>query len=151
MTERPEMRPVDEMAAKRTSLAFQRTRIAADRTLMAIIRTALSLIGFGFTIHSFFSNVLVQSEVVREEAPLRIGLALVGLGVILLALGIANHYQYMKELRYEREDFFARGLLIYRDNFPISLALVTAFLLLLIGLLAILSIIANVGPFDYDY
>lgn len=151
MTERPEMRPVDELAAMRTSLAFQRTRLAADRTLMAVIRTALSLIGFGFTIHSFFANVLVQSQVVREEAPTRFGLALIGLGVILLAAGIVNFYRFMQELRFGREDFHARGLLLCKDNFPVSLVLITAFLLLLIGLFAILSIVAHVGPFDYDY
>lgn len=134
----------------RTALAFQRTRQAADRTMMAIMRTALSLIGFGFTIFSFFSglrqNPLFEDNI-RPGAPGRFGLALVIIGVLLLALGIVTHIRYMRQLRRERAELLDAGLIDHADLYPPSLALLSAMLLLLIGLVAILSIMTRSGPF----
>nr|WP_310522392.1 DUF202 domain-containing protein [Polymorphobacter sp.] len=138
----------DQMASMRTGLAFQRTRMAADRTLMAIMRTSLSMIGFGFTIYTFFTNYLKRDGalgLMPAQAPSRFGLSLICLGVLLLALGIANHYRYMKVLRAELQDFIARGLMPDTDKFPVSLTLVTAFLLILVGVVAALSIIFRSG------
>ena len=42
----------------------------------------------------------------------------------------------------------ADGLVHAESHFPISLTLMVAVLLLLIGLLAIASMVFNVGPFD---
>lgn len=140
----------DKMASMRTSLAFQRTRMAADRTLMAIIRTALSMIGFGFTIYSFFraytGRELPMGFSIPQGAPARFGLMLVLLGVVLLTFGIINHYQYMRQLRHQRGDFIARGFMPGTSIFPPSLALITAFLLILLGLLAVLGMIFRSGP-----
>lgn len=138
----------DKMASMRTNLAFQRNRLAADRTLMAIVRTSLSMIGFGFTIYTFFTNFMRREGalgLLPVEAPSRFGLALICLGVLLLALGIANHYRYMRVLRAQRIDFINLGLLPQKDDFPVSLTLITAFLLIMVGVVAALSIIFRAG------
>jgi putative membrane protein len=140
----------DKMAAMRTALAFQRTRLAADRTLMAIMRTSLSMIGFGFTLYTFVTNFIKRegaAGLLPQQAPTRFALAMICLGVLLLMLGIANHYRYMMAMRGQRDVFIADGLLPPREDFPVSLTLITAFMLVLIGLAAGLSIIFRVGPF----
>ncbi len=137
-------------AAHRTRLSLQRTRGSADRTLMSIIRTALSLIGFGFTIFQFFHYLQQQSTsaatIVRPHAARDFGVALVTLGVLLLTLGIIGHVRFMLELRREH-DLLAGERLVPSDHFPISVTLVSALLLLCIGILAILSMVASIGPF----
>lgn len=141
----------DKMAGMRTALAFQRNRLAADRTLMAIVRTSLSMIGFGFTIYTFATNFIKREGalgLLPQQAPTRFALTLIFLGVLLLTLGILNHYQYMRSLRTQRQDFITEGLLPTKEMFPVSLALITAFLLALVGLLTGLSIILRAGPFS---
>lgn len=140
----------DKLAGMRTGLAFQRTRMAADRTLMAIMRTALSMIGFGFTLYTFVTNFIKREGahgVLPQEAPVRFALTMIILGTLLLALGILNDYRYMRRLRRQRADMLADGLLPPKDEFPRSLTLVTAFLLLLIGLVTALNIMLRSGPF----
>lgn len=139
--------PADKMASMRTTLAFQRTRMAADRTLMAILRTSLSLIGFGFTIYSFFSAQIERKPLggVVQLSPARFGLSLIALGVLLLGLGIANHYRYMQELRGQRRHLTDDELLTSTDKFPVSLVLIIAMLLMLLGIFAVLTIITQVG------
>jgi putative membrane protein len=140
----------DKMAAMRTALAFHRNRLAADRTLMAIMRTSLSMIGFGFTLYTFTTNFIKRDGamgLLPQQAPTRFALTMIILGTLLLALGIANHYRYMMAVRDQRRDFIAQGLLPPDEEFPISLTLVTAFLLALVGLATALSIIFRAGPF----
>jgi putative membrane protein len=141
----------EKMASLRTSLAVQRTRMAAERTLMATMRTSLSLIGFGFTIFSFFQGISgreVVAGVIPPRAPARFGLALVFIGVLVLLLGTVYHYKYMMQLRRQRADFIGLGYLPGTSAFPLSMSLVTSFLLLLVGLAAILSIMLRIGPFS---
>ena len=128
-------------------MAFQRTRLAEDRTLMAVIRTALSLIGFGFTIFQFFQGLRDQDVVTRAEAPRHFGTALVWLGVLMLVLGIAYHAQFMIGLRRLRTSMREDGLIHGETAFPVSLTLVTAILLLVVGVAAIVSMQFQVGPF----
>jgi putative membrane protein len=136
-----------ELSERRTGMSFQRTRLSADRTLMSIIRTSLSLIGFGFTIFQFFQKLKDQS-VLTGAAPARnFGLALVFLGVAMLVIGIIYHIRFMLGLRRERETLVAAGLVHGESDFPPSLTLITATLLLLIGVAAIASMVFNVGPF----
>jgi len=145
-----EMSAGDRMAAMRTALSFQRTRMATDRTLMSVQRTSLSLIGFGFTIFSFFRSLAdkkLLDDAIPTAAPARFGLTLVGLGVILLALGIASHFNYMKQLRRQRDEMMVTELLPPEPGLPVSLALIAAFTLLIFGLFVILSVMARVGPF----
>jgi putative membrane protein len=139
------------LASRRTALAFQRTRMSADRTLMAIIRTSLSLIGFGFTIFQFFRYLREMgggTQLIQGKAPRNFGLALVILGVVLLSLGIWKHVAFMLELRAERKIFTDRGFIPGDDKFPISITLITATLLLMIGLVAIVGMVMNSGPFQ---
>ena len=137
-----------ELSSRRTGMSFQRTRMSADRTLMSIMRTALSLIGFGFTIFQAFSH-LRESKVIAEtsRAPQHFGTSLVALGILMLALGIAYHVQYMRGLRAERDAMIGEGLIHGQSRYPISLTLITALLLLLTGLLAIVSMVFNLDPF----
>jgi putative membrane protein len=136
-----------ELSERRTGMSFQRTRLSADRTLMSIIRTSLSLISFGFTIFQFFQKLKDQS-VLTGSAPARnFGLALVLLGVAMLVLGIIYHVRFMLGLRREREALVAAGLVHGQSDFPPSLTLMTATLLLLIGIAAIASMVFNIGPF----
>jgi putative membrane protein len=138
------------LSSRRTALAFQRTRMSADRTLMAIIRTSLSLIGFGFTIYQFFRylrETVGVTHLLRSEAPRKFSMALVILGVVLLSLGIWKHVAFMLELRAERKTFVDQGLIPGDDKFPISITLIAATLLLMVGLVAIVSMTMSVGPF----
>ncbi len=136
-----------ELAARRTGMAFQRTRLAEDRTLMAVIRTALSLIGFGFTIFQFFQRLREQDVITKASAPRHFGVALVGLGIIMLVLGLGYHVQFMLGLRRLRESMRQEGLVHGETVFPVSLTLLTALLLLLIGVAAIVSMEFQIGPF----
>ena len=136
-----------EMSMRRTGMSFQRTRMSADRTLMSVIRTSLSLIGFGFTIFQFFQK-LRESNVLTSAAPARnFGIALVFLGIILLILGIAYHAWFMTGLRDERHRMKDRGLVHAESSFPVSITLLTAIILLVIGIFAIVSMLFRIGPF----
>lgn len=135
-----------ELAARRTGMAFQRTRLAEDRTLMAIIRTSLSLIGFGFTIYQFFERLREQDVIKRAAAPRHFGLALVTLGVLMLAFGILYHVRFMLGLRKLRESMREDGLIHGETVFPVSLTLITAILLLLLGVAAAVSMAFRAGP-----
>lgn len=151
--EKPEISPKldssTELASHRTGMSLHRTRMSADRTLMSIIRTSLSLIGFGFTIFQFFVH-LRSSNIMdgASQAPRRFGLALVFLGIVMLAIGIVYHLQFMIGLRSERRYLADRGLIPTTVRFPLSLQATIAFLLLLVGLLAIVSMALKVGPFN---
>jgi len=140
--------PSVELASRRTGMSFQRTRMSAERTLMSVVRTSLSMISFGFTIYSFFGHLQGEGVLRRAHAPRNFGLALITLGVAILAAGIAYHGAFMRELRNERVALAEEGLIRARTHFPISYTLVTAVLLLLIGITAIISIVFDVGPFD---
>lgn len=138
-----------ELSSRRTGMSFQRTRMSADRTLMSIMRTALALIGFGFTIYQFFSRMRASEVLLgRVHAPRNFGIALVALGITMLLLGILYHIQFMRELRHERGQMIAQGLIHGQTHYPLSLTLVTALLLLLIGVMAIASMVFGLGPFD---
>ena len=136
-----------ELSARRTGMSFQRTRLSADRTLMSVIRTALSLIGFGFTIFQFFHKLQAADAMKSGAAPRHFGQALVWLGITILVLGIAYHVQFMLGLRKEREQMRAEGLIYGESGFPVSLTLVVAVLLLLVGVLAIADITFGIWPF----
>jgi putative membrane protein len=136
-----------ELSSRRTGMSFQRTRMSADRTLMAVIRTSLSLIGFGFTIFQFFHKLHESNVLKSAGAPRRFGEALVWLGVAMLLLGITYHARYMLELRKEREQMRAEGLIHGETSFPASLTLIVAVLLLVIGLLAVVGMTFETWPF----
>jgi putative membrane protein len=128
-------------------MSLQRTRMSADRTLMSVIRTSLSLIGFGFTIYQVFDKAREQGLITQAAAPRHFGVTLVGLGIVMLIGSIIYHVQFMYGLRVERQAMAADGLIHAQSHFPVSLTLITAVLLLLIGVVAIVSMIFQSGPF----
>jgi len=137
-----------ELASRRTGMSFQRTRMSADRTLMSVMRTSLSLIGFGFTIFQVFSKAHEAGMLKSSNAAHNFGIALVLIGVAMLVVGIGYHVVFMYGLRRERVQLKADGLIHAESRFPLSLTLMTALLLLLIGFLAIASMVFGIGPFD---
>jgi len=136
-----------ELASRRTGMSFQRTRMSADRTLMSVMRTSLSLIGFGFTIFQAFQKMHEAGVVRSSAAPRHFGEVLVLLGIAMLVLGIAFHVAFMLGLRKERESMKAQGLVHGESHFPVSLTLIVAVLLLAIGVMAIVSMVFEAGPF----
>ena len=75
------------------------------------------------------------------------GVALVALGIVMLVIGIVYHVQFMLGLRAMRHAMTADGLIHGESRFPPSLTLITALILLVIGVAAIVSMVFNVGPF----
>ncbi|MDL9998566.1 DUF202 domain-containing protein [Variovorax sp. J22P240] len=136
-----------ELSSRRTGMSFQRTRMSADRTLMSVIRTSLSLIGFGFTIYQVFQKLHDSQVLKSSESARHFGIALVLLGVAMLVSGIGYHCFFMVGLRKERQALKAQGLVHAESHFPVSLTLLVALLLLIIGLLAIASMVFDSGPF----
>jgi putative membrane protein len=130
-----------DLSMRRTGMSFQRTRMSADRTLMSVLRTSLSLIGFGFTIFQVFEKAKDAKLIASAHAPRNLGLALVGLGIAMLVLGIVYHVRFMRELRRERESMVADRLIHGESAFPPSLTLVIAAVLLAIGVAAIVSML----------
>jgi putative membrane protein len=81
-----------------------RVYFAAERTFLAWIRTGLGLIGIGFAVSRFglFFRQLSASE---SHLPMRAtgisvwsGIALVGLGVIVILSSVLRHFQLIHEL-----------------------------------------------------
>jgi len=105
------------------------------------------LIGFGFTIYQFFQRLREQDVITGAAAPRHFGFALVALGVLMLFFGIAYHVRFMLGLRRLRESMREEELIHGETVFPVSLTLITAFLLLAIGIAAIVSMEFRVGPF----
>ena len=137
----------NELAARRTGMAFQRTRLAADRTLMAVIRTSLSLLSFGFTIHKVFDQLKEAKMIAHAASGRNFGLSLVLIGAVVLFMGIVYHAWFMYALRKQREDMRKSGILHAESPFPPSMTLVVAILLLGLGVVTAISMIYTVGPF----
>jgi uncharacterized membrane protein YidH (DUF202 family) len=136
-----------ELSMRRTGMSIQRTRMSADRTLMSVIRTSLSLIGFGFTIYEAFRKALEAGAIHSARSPRNFGLALILLGVLLLVGGIFRHVQFALELRHRRGEMTHDELIHGESAYPVSITLITAVLLLLIGIFAAVSILFDVSLF----
>lgn len=136
-----------ELSMRRTGMSFQRTRLSADRTLMSVIRTSLSLISFGFTIYQVFEKLHDNNVItVGTGAARNFGVTLVGLGILMLLVGIVYQLQFMGGLREERHALAEDGLVHAESRFP-SFTLITAVLLLALGVTAIVSMAFHVPPF----
>lgn len=116
------------------SLGYERTRIASERTLMAWVRTAVSLIGFGFSIPKFFGFV-AETEHLKGApgiSPRILGVLLIALGTLGLAGGVWQHIELI-----------SRVAPTGRRRDRLSVALVTAVVLGLAGVLAIINVLAS--------
>ena len=111
-----------------TSLAFERTWLAWERTQMAWIRTAVSLISFGFTIAKFFEFL---SDKQGTAGPIfgaqTVGTVMIVMGLVALAISTVQH---------KRAELILRAQC---PQLPKSLAWVTALMLALIGVLALIG------------
>jgi putative membrane protein len=135
------------MSMRRTGMSFQRTRLSAERTLMSVIRTSLSLISFGFTIFQFFQKLQESDVLTNAHAASNFGKTLVMLGIAMLVFGIVYHVQLMLGLRHLRGNMTRTQLVHGESSFPVSFTLVTAVILLIVGIVAIISMVFHVGPF----
>jgi putative membrane protein len=154
--EHPQLKKVDansssdrisvELSSRRTGMSFQRTRMSADRTLMSVIRTSLSLIGFGFTIFQVFKKLHEAAILKSASSPRAFGETLVYLGIGMLVVGIGYHIRFMLGLRAERTMLREAGLIHAESQFPLSLTLTVAVLLLLVGIFAIVAMTTGTGP-----
>jgi putative membrane protein len=92
---------------------------------------------------------LHEAQVLKSAVASRhFGIALVALGIVMLVLGIGYHVSFMIGLRRERQAMKADGLIHAESQYPVSLTLMVALVLLVIGVVAIISMMFNVGPFD---
>jgi uncharacterized membrane protein YidH (DUF202 family) len=132
-----------EMSMRRTGMSIQRTRMSADRTLMSEIRTSLSLIGFGFTLYQAFSKLQQAGTLAEGNAPRNFGFALIALGILIMAGGIWRHVQFALELRRLRTILTREGLIHGQSAYPVSISLIVAVLLLLLGVAAIVNVMSG--------
>ena len=120
--------------------AWLNTRQAVERTFMAWIRTAVSLISFGFTIVQFFQRFAQMqgpgNRPLSPGAPRILGLALIGVGVLSLAV---SSWQYRQGVKYMWQPKF-RAIAGMSETPLRSSAFLSAMVLLLIGLFAFLSV-----------
>ncbi|WP_344700344.1 DUF202 domain-containing protein [Sphingomonas limnosediminicola] len=140
----------NDLSSQRTAMSFERTAMASDRTLMAVVRTSLALIGFGFTIFEFFrklSDSVLPKGALPSDAPRRFGFALISLGIVLLFFGLLNHYHDSRNRRRRRQALFDQQLIGHAESKTPNSATIVAFLLLLVGLFAILRVGLSLGPF----
>ncbi len=115
-------------------LARERNRAAADRTLMAWIRTALALIAFGFSIGkiSAYLEKVNPERVLDSINSARIfGEAFIALGVFGLIAAIVQHRRIVKRIKH--------GEFVYTEHLP--LAMITAIILLLIGVFGFVAVL----------
>ncbi len=126
----------NELAAGRTDLAFERSRMASDRTTLGYMRTSISLIGFGFSIPALFqilTGVPGLEDTPVERARL-VGVSMLGLAVFMLLVAIVQQVAFLRRLSEAS-----------RAKFPISVALVSSFLVLMVALIATVSILLQIG------
>jgi putative membrane protein len=122
--------------------SWLRTRMSLERTLTSWVRTAVSLIGFGFTIVQFFDRLGDMDGVAlatRPQAPRYLGLALIGTGILALAISM---WQYRYVLNYIRSGQFK--VLADIDETPIHTPVyLICIVLLLIGLFTFIAVLTR--------
>ena len=117
-----------------TKLAAERTRLAYERTLMAWLRTGVSMITFGFTIYKFFEE-FHQGQPIPPARGLfsarGFGFVMISIGLAMVLLATIQHVKTVRKLRTQYVDV------------PYSLAAVFAFLVSMLGILALLDIVVR--------
>jgi putative membrane protein len=140
--------PRVELAAVRTGLAMERSRMSSHRTLMAVMRTALALIGFGFVLFEFLHyarELHGQPELLSVTTVRKAAIALVGVGLGILGLGIVSHGVFQRRLRRQRDLLSNRGLVPPALDLPGSIVTTLAILFFIIGMVAIIRMIYRSG------
>jgi putative membrane protein len=94
--------PRVELARDRTQMASFRTQLALDRTTLAWIRTSLGMASFGFGMVAFFRSLrqaTPDAEMIRlHQGAIRMGTALIILGIVALVLAGTSHWFALKRL-----------------------------------------------------
>lgn len=112
-------------------LAYFRTLLALDRTTLAWVRTTLTMASFGFSMVAFFRTMQNQSpnaETFRlHRGAIRMGMALILLGVIGAVLTGLSHWSTLRRLQ--------RGESLEVSQWPLSVTV--AMLIAIIGLLGL--------------
>jgi len=129
-------------ATAASHFSWVRTRLSLERTLMSWVRTAIALIGFGFTIVQFFERIGTMKGVapaLMPDAPRYFGLALIGTGIIALAISI---WQYRWSIGYLSGRPFDTIAAAQNDRMHTPI-LAVCLLLFLIGLLAFVAVLAR--------
>jgi putative membrane protein len=120
--------------------AWLRTRLALERTIMAWLRTSTALIGFGFAIVQYLRH-LEQVPGARAaylpHAPEILGLALIGCGILGLAIAL---WQYRWTVRYLWSGSFASIAGMTREGKQ-SPVIAVAILLIFIGIFAFFAVL----------
>lgn len=122
--------------------SWMRTRLSIDRTFMSWVRTAASMIGFGFTIVQFFEHLARMEEFEAPRlphAPLVLGLALIGTGVVGLSIGL---YEHTAAVRHLDEPQFRD---IADPHMQKKSAIVVAIAMIVTGIVAFVSILVRAG------
>jgi len=120
-------------------LSYEHTMWTAERTLITWIRTALLMISFGFAIDTFFAEWVMHGSgtgapLVRDSLVIGLGLVLIGNTTLLMAT--VQHTRCLRNIRSETGRPIPRW----------SLALMTAVLLQVLGLAALIFIVSRVVP-----
>ncbi|MFL5297917.1 MAG: hypothetical protein ACJ798_16190 [Phenylobacterium sp.] len=130
----------EELSAADKRLAFEAALRDVERLTMQMLQTALSLIGFGFTINAYFNDVASRSaDAYANLMARRVGLAMLALGLLFLAMGIWTQVRYRQTIALRHGAAHQPWPL--GEALQDSPAFLTAFLLLIVGLLALLSIV----------
>ncbi len=118
----------------RLPAALVRTALSSEQTLMSWVRTSLSLFTFGFSITQFFYYLEQQQEDSHFSAgPRRLGISLIGVGILVLVLAVVEHVQRLRKVRDQGLPPDSESLL------PIG----SAGAILAIGIVALASVFLN--------
>ncbi|HVY05651.1 MAG TPA: DUF202 domain-containing protein [Burkholderiales bacterium] len=140
MTEPAKTQRFEVRLTSDSHFSWVRTRLSMERTLMAWVRTATALIGFGFTIVQFFQRMEAMEGVApahHPEAARYLGLALIGAGIVALAV---SAWQYWKLTRYMWSEPFT-PLAGFGHGTTATPVLSVAVGLMLIGMFAFMAVL----------
>ena len=115
--------------------AWLRTRMALERTLMSWVRTGTALIGFGFGIFQFLDKLNQTPGVAppaHPGAPWFLGLALIGTGIVALAIAVSEYRSLVRYL-WEKDFKPIAGVDEFAHHTPV---VAVSVVLLLIGIFA---------------
>jgi putative membrane protein len=93
----------DETPSAETHYSWLRSRMSAERTMMAYSRAAITFIGLGFTIYETFEfpQGIAGLPKVDPGTARWLGILLVGASIVVLAAGIWEYRDFLKDL-YDR-------------------------------------------------